>query len=137
MVPARQALARAFALADAASDEYEWRTAAHALYYALFHYAGEALATKTAGGTWTFYWHGHYPDGRPVVKTHVALQKGRQRYRNDLTSANDGRRVRRLLSNAHNVRKFADYRFDADFTPAFLDRLVAIVRRLIPIIDEP
>ncbi len=137
MVPARQALARAFSLAASASDEFQRRTAAHSLYYALFHYAGETLAAKTAGETWRFYWHGRYPDGRPVIKTHAALQRGWQRYRNDLTNANDGRRVRRLLSDAHNVRKFADYRFDADCTPAILDRLVAIVQHLIPIIDEP
>ena len=135
MVPACEALARAFRLAASASDEYQRRTAAHSLYYALFHYAGESLAAKTAGETWRFYWHGRYPDGRSVVKTHTALQKGWQRYRNDHTNANDGRRVRRLLYNAHDVRKFADYRFDVDFTQAILDRLVAIVQRLIPLID--
>ena len=68
MVPARQALIRAFALAAAAGDEYERRLAAHALYYALFHCAGEALADKTAGQLRPFYWRGRYPDGRRVLK---------------------------------------------------------------------
>ena len=137
MVPARQALNRAFALASAAGDEYERRLAAHALYYALFHCAGEALADKTAAQLRPFYWRGHYPDGRAVLKTHTGLQNGWRRYRNAAASAGDGRFVARLFRDAHETRKKADYDLDGDFTVANLNRLTAIVNRLIPIIDAP
>ena len=136
MVPTHQALARAFALAASAGDEYEWRTAAHALYYAFFHYAGEALESKTADRDWRFYWNEIPPNGQEVRKTHRLLQMGWERYRNDYTDANDGRRFRRRLRAAHRVRTDADYRFDIDFTRSQLDRLITIVRRLITIIDE-
>ena len=137
MVPARRALNRAFALAAAASDEYDRRIAAHALYYALFHCAGESLAAKTAGQIRPFYWRGRYPDGRRVLKTHAGLQNGWRRYRNAVANAGDGRRVARLFWIAHEARKKADYDLDTDFTCTDLNRLTAIVNRLIPIIDAP
>ena len=137
MVPARRALNRAFTLAGAAGDEYERRLAAHALYYALFHCAGEALADKTAGQLRPFYWRGRYPDGRAVLKTHTGLQNGWRRYRNAAASAGDGRFVASLFRDAHEARKKADYDLDGDFTGANLNRLTAIVNRLIPIIDAP
>ena len=133
MVPAQQALSRAFALAAAAGDEYERRIAAHALYYALFHCAGEALAAKTAGQPRPFYWRGRYPDGRRVLKAHAALQNGWRRYRN--ANEKDGGRIRRLFSDAHKIRKAADYDLDRDFTGADLNRLTVIANRLIPVID--
>ncbi len=136
MVPTHQALARAFALAASAADEYEWRIAAHALYYAFFHYAGEALEGKTTDRDWRFYWNEIPSDGPSPRKTHRLLQMGWERYRNDYTDANDGRRVRRRLRAAHGIRADADYYFDIDFTRSQLDRLVIIVRRLITVIDE-
>ena len=136
MVPAYQALARAFALAASAGDEYERRPAAHALYYAFFHYAGEALESKTAGKDLRFYWNEISPDGSRPRKTHRLLQMGWERYRNEYTDANDGRRVRRRLRAAHAVRADADYYFDIDFTRPQLDRLITIVRWLITVIDE-
>ena len=135
MVPARQALARAFALADAANDEYEWRTAAHALYYALFHYAGEALESKTAGRDWRFYWNGTPSNGRPVRKNHGSLQTGWERYRNDYTDMQDGSEVLTLLRQAHQIRIVADYSFAADFNRAALDLLVITTQNLVAIID--
>ena len=135
MVPARQALIRASALAAAAGDEYERRLAAHALYYALLHCAGEALADKTAAQLRPFHWRGRYPDGRRVLKAHAALQNAWRHYCN--ANGKDGGRIRRLLSDAHKIRKAADYDLDRDFTPADLNRLTAIVNRLIPIIDAP
>ena len=137
MVPARQALNLAFALAAAAGDEYERRIAAHALYYALFHCAGETLAAKTAARSRPFYWQGRYPNGSRVIKTHAALQNGWRLYRNTYANLKDGARTRRLFSDAHRVRKAADYDLDSDFPPSALNRLVSIVRRLIPIIDAP
>ena len=93
--------------------------------------------TKPPPSSAPFYWRGHYPDGRAVLKTHTGLQNGWRRYRNAAASAGDGRFVARLFRDAHETRKKADYDLDGDFTGANLNRLTAIVNRLIPIIDAP
>ena len=136
MVPPSQALVRAFALADAASDEYEMRTAAHALYYALLHYAGEALESKTDGLNRRFYWNELRPNGHPAQKTHKYLQEGWVRYLDGYTNANNGDHVYRLLRRAHKQRQAADYQYRSDFTRAKLDELLDSVQQLVPIIDD-
>ena len=135
MVPPSQALVKAFALAENAGDEYEWRTAAHALYYALFHYAGEAPESKTADLDWRFYWNERRPNGHPVYKTHRLLQEGWIRYRDDYTDANDADEVLRLFLTAREQRQAADYHYHVDFTRARLDSLVDAVQQPIRIID--
>ena len=122
MVPPSQALVKAFALAENAGDEYEWRTAAHALYYALFHYAGEALERNTVGLDWRFYWNERRPNGHPVYKTHKLLQEGWVRYRDDNTRADDADEVLRLFLTAREQRQAADYHYHIDFTRARLDQ---------------
>ena len=136
MVPPSQALARAFALAEAADDEYERRTAAHALYYAFFHYAGESLESRTVGLERPFYWNGLRPNGHPVYKTHKLLQEGWVRYRDDYADANDADNVLRYFQIARERRALADYHYDADFTSVELDQLVDAIQKLVLIIDD-
>ena len=100
-----------------------------------FHYAGEALESKTAGRDWRFYWNGTPSNGRPVRKNHGSLQTGWERYRNDYTGAQDGSEVLLLLQQAHQIRIAADYSFATDFTRDALDLLVITTQDLVAIID--
>ena len=137
MVSGSEILARALALADSASDEFERRTAAHAVYFALFQYAGETLEDKTLRLDWRFRWNLRRPDGRLAgEKGHGALQSGWQHYLTQYRNPADGNELQRLMRAAHNLRVDADYHYDLDFPPSKLDTLIGLTRAILAIIDS-
>ena len=136
MVSGSEILARALALAESAGDEFERRTAAHAVYFGLFQYAGETLETKTRPLDWRFRWNARRPDGRLAgEKGHGALQSGWQRYFAEYGNPAEGNEMQRLLRTAHNLRVDADYHYDLDFQPEKLAMLVGLANTIKAIVD--
>ena len=137
MVSGSEILARALELADSAGDEFERRTAAHAVYFALFQYAGETLEAKSRRLDWRFRWNLRRPDGRAVgEKGHGTLQSGWQHYLARYRNPADGNEVQRLLRAAHNLRVDADYHYDLDFPSAKLDMLIGLTRAIVAVIEK-
>ena len=137
MVSGSEILAKALALADSAGDEFERRTAAHAVYFAIFQYAGETLEAKTHGLDWRFRWNLRRPNGRLAgEKGHGTLRSGWQHYLTQYRNPAEGDEIQRLLRAAHNLRVDADYHYDLDFPQSKLDMLIGLTRAILAIIDR-
>ncbi|MYC33352.1 MAG: hypothetical protein F4X64_09265 [Chloroflexi bacterium] len=137
MVSGSEILARAFTLANLAYDEFDRRTAAHAVYFAIFQYAGETLEAKTGALDWRFRWNTRRPDGRLAgEKGHGTLQSGWRYYFAQYGDPAHGNEVQRLLRAAHNLRVDADYHYDLDFPSAKLNTLLSLAEEIQSIIDS-